>query len=248
MGTNLGPSYTYGWGLVDPVAAVTLITNNYTSGSLTYIKEVRLNNGDTIQFPVVLTNTRPFKATITWTDPPGSPVAPAYNPTNHMLVNDLDLRVLSPAGATNFPWVLNPNLPANAATTGDNNLDNVEQVSIPNPTNGVYLIRITNKGSLVDNTGATNSQNLSILLSGNLALPPTLPKITSFSDLLVSNTVAIKWASDVGRVYRVQANTDLSTTNWYNLTGELSATKTNAAAVLYAGGVNAQFYRVVQVR
>jgi hypothetical protein len=165
-----------------------------------------------------------------------------------MLVNDLDLRVISPSGTTNFPWILNPNLPANAATTGDNNLDNVEQVSIPNPTTGTYLVQVTHKGNLVDNTGTVSSQNLSIMLSGNLPQPPTLPKITSISALTVSNTVALKWATDVGRIYRVQANGDLTTTNWNYMTGELSTTKTNAAVLLYAGGINSQFYRVVQVR
>jgi hypothetical protein len=214
------------------------------------VKEVLLGNGQFIQFPVVSAGSTnsPLKVTICWTDPPGTPTAPAYNPTNHMLVNDLDLRVISPSGTTNFPWVLNPNLPANAATNGDNNVDNVEQISIPNPTNGIYQIRVTHKGNLVDDSGAVSSQNLSILLSGNLPQPPTLPKIASISALTVSNTVALKWATDVGRIYRVQANGDLTTTNWNYMTGELSATKTNAAVVLYAGGINAQFYRVVQVR
>ena len=248
LGTNIGPSYTYGWGLMDPVAAATLVTNNYTSGSLAYIKEVRLVSGDSVQFPVVLTNTKPFKATNVWTDPPGTQVAPALNPTNHMLVNDLDLRIISPNGSTNFPWVLNPNLPANAATNGDNNVDNVEQVSIPSPTNGTYIVRVTHKGSLVDDSGAVSSQNLSILTSGNLVSAPTLPKILSFSAITVSNTVAVKWSSDVGRIYRVQANGNLGTTNWVNMTGELSATKTNAAVVLYAGGISSQFYRIIQVR
>jgi Subtilase family len=248
LGTNVGPSYTYGWGLLDAVAAANLITNNYASKSLAFIKEVRLVSGDYIQFPVVLTNNKPFKATIVWTDPPGTPTAPALNPTNHMLVNDLDLRVISPSGTTNFPWILNPNLPAKAATNGDNNLDNVEQVSIPNPTNGTYQIRVTHKGNLVDDSGQVSSQNLSILLSGNLPQPPTMPKIASISALTVSNTVALKWACDVGRIYRVQANGNLTTTNWNYMTGELSATKTNAAVILYAGGINSQFYRVVQVR
>jgi len=132
LGTNVGPSYTYGWGLLDAAAAANLITNNYASQSLAFIKEVRLVSGDYIQFPVVLTNNKPFKATIAWTDPPGTPTAVMLNPTNHMLVNDLDLRVISPTSVTNFPWILNRNAPANAATTGDNNVDNVEQVSIPN--------------------------------------------------------------------------------------------------------------------
>jgi hypothetical protein len=248
LGTNVGPSYTYGWGLIDPVAAATLITNNYASGSLAYLKEVRLMSGDYIQFPVVLTNGKPFKATVTWTDPPGTPTAPAYNPTNHMLVNDLDLRVITPSGTTNFPWVLNPNLPANAATTGDNNLDNVEQVSIPSPTSGTYQVRVTHKGNLVNDLGQISYQNVSVVLSGNVAQPPILPQITSISALTISNTVALKWATEVGRIYKVQSRGDLASGSWSDATGELSATKTNAATLFYAGGINTQFYRIVQVR
>jgi hypothetical protein len=248
LGANLGPSYTYGWGLIDPVAAATLITNNYASGSLAFIKEVRLVNGDYIQFPVVLTNGQPFKATIAWTDPPGTPTAPALNPTNHMLANDLDLRVITPSGTTNFPWILNPSSPANAATAGDNNLDNVEQVSIPNPTAGTYQVRVTHKGNLVNDHGQTSFQNVSIILSGNVAQPPILPRITDISALTVSNTVALRWATEVGRIYKVQSRNDLASGSWQDDSGELSATKTNTADVFYAGGVNTQFYRVVQVR
>ncbi len=248
LGTNVGPSYTYGWGLLDAVAAASLITTNHTSGSIAFIKEVRLMNGDFIEFPVVLTNTKPFKATIVWTDPPGTATAPALNPTNRMLVNDLDLRVITPSGATNFPYILNPAVPANAATTGDNNLDNVEQVSIPNPTNGTYRVRVVHKGTLLNQFGQTSFQNVSITLSGNIAQPPILPRITSISALTVSNLVALKWASDVGRNYRVQSRDALASGSWLDATGEMSATKTNTAVTLYVGGVTNQFYRIVQVR
>jgi hypothetical protein len=248
LGNTIGPSYKYGWGLIDPVAAATLVTNNYTSQAVAFIKEVRLVSGDYIQFPVVLTNSKPFKATIAWTDPPGTPVVPALNPTNHMLVNDLDLRVVSPSSVTNFPWVLNRNSPTNAATTGDNTLDNVEQVSIPSPTYGTYLVRVTHKGNLLNDLGQTNYQNVSILLSGNLAQPPILPHIVSISALTVSNVTALKWATDVGRVYRVQNNSDLTTTNWQYASGELSATKTNTAFTIPTSGAANQFFRIVQVR
>jgi hypothetical protein len=248
LGTNVGPSYTYGWGLLDATAAANLITNNYASQSLAFIKEVRLVSGDYIQFPVVLTNNKPFKATIAWTDPPGTPTAVMLNPTNHMLVNDLDLRVISPTSVTNFPWVLNRNAPANAATTGDNNVDNVEQVSIPNPTNGIYQIRVTHKGSLLNDLGQTNYQNVSILLSGNLAQSPILPQISSMSALTISNTAAIKWASEVGRIYQVQSRTNLASGSWQNVGGQLSATKTNTAFTAATSGAPNQFYRIVQVR
>lgn len=248
LGNTIGPSYTYGWGLLDAVAAANLITNNYASGSLAFIKEVRLVSGDYIQFPVALTSGTPFKATIAWTDPPGTPTAPALNPTNHMLVNDLDLRIINSSGTTNFPWVLNRNAPTNAATTGDNNVDNVEQVSIPSPTTGTYIVQVTHKGNLVNDLGQTNYQNVSVLLSGNVAQPPILPQISEILSLYASNTVALKWSCDVGRVTRVQYEDNLSSGLWQYATGELSATKTNTAVVLSASGITNRFYRIVQVR
>jgi len=235
--------------LLDAVAAANLITNNYASGSVAFIKEVRLVSGDYVQFPVILTNNQPFKVTIAWTDPPGTPTAVMLNPTNHMLVNDLDLRVIAPDGTTNFPWVLNPSSPASAATTGDNTVDNVEQVSLPSPSSGTYLVRVTHKGALLNDLGQTNYQNVSIMLSGNIAQPPILPQITSLAALTVSNTLALKWASEVGRVYRLQyVNTLSSSNNWQYASGELSATKTNTAFTVSVTGVPSQFYRIVQVR
>lgn len=163
-----------------------------------------------------------------------------------MLVNDLDLRVVAPDGTTNFPWVLNPNSPAAGATTGDNVVDNVEQVSIPNPATSTYLVRITHKGVLLDDLGSQSYQDVSIVLSGNVAQPPILPRLTSIMFLTQSNDVALRWTSEVGRVYRIQSTSDISTT-WEYVTGELSATKTNTAIRLPTLGAASQFYRVVQV-
>lgn len=248
-GTNLGPNYMFGWGQLNALSCANLISNNNASGSLANIKEVRLMSGDYVEFQVTLTNTKPFKVTIAWTDPAGTPTVPAINPTNHMLVNDLDLRVVSSGGTTNFPWVLNPASPASAATKANNTVDNVEQVSIPSPTSGTYLVRVTHKGNLVSNLGQTTNQTVSILLSGNTAQPPILPQISSIISAS-SNSVILTWSSDVGRIYRVQYVNDLSATNnnWQYASGELSATKTNTAVTLDVTGVTNQFYRVVQLR
>ena len=64
---------------------------------------------------------KPLKIDVWWTDPAGNPQPTALDPTNRVLVNDVDLRVLR-SGVTNFPWRLNPAAPANAATTGDNEI------------------------------------------------------------------------------------------------------------------------------
>jgi len=247
-GTNLGPNYMFGWGQLNALSAANLISNNFASGSLAFIKEARMVSGDYIEFPVVLTNTEPFKATIRWIDPPATLAAPSVNPTNHMLVNDLDLRVVSPSAVTNSPWVLNRTSPASAATKADNAVDNVEQVSISNPTNGTYLVRVTHKGNLLNDLGQTSYQNVSILLSGNIAQPPILPLITSIAAITTSNTAALKWSSDVGRVYRVQYRDDIASGSWQYGTGELSATKTNTAVVLSVTGITNRFYRIAQVR
>jgi hypothetical protein len=63
-----------------------------------------------------------------------------------------------------------------------------------------------------------------------------------------SNTIALAWGSDVGRVYQVQTETNIASANWQSVTGELSATKTNTAIVLPLWSTNNVFYRILEVR
>lgn len=250
-GTAVGPDYRFGWGLLNARKAALLVQSNNASGSLAHIKEVRLTGGDYIEFPVVAKGGQPLIVGTAWNDPAGTPPAVSLDPTNRMLVNDLDLRVVAPNGTTNFPWVLNPATPTNAATTGDNIRDNVEQVVISNPaTNSIYTVRLTHKGTnlVAGTTGTTNEQWVSFVISGNVAQPAPLLLITSIA-MTSSNTVALQWSSVVGRVYQVQHRDDVATGAWSNSTGEISATKTNVAVNLSVpAGVDARFYRVVQLR
>jgi hypothetical protein len=247
-GASAGPDYQFGWGLLNVRRAAELMTNNYASGSLAHIKEVRLVSGDYILFPVSATNTRPLRVSIAHTDPPGTPPALSLDPTNRMLVNDVDLRVISPSGTTNFPYVLDPAAPGNAATTGDNFRDNAEQVHIATPENGTYWVLVTHKGALLNDLGQTNDQRISILVSGNIPQPPILPAFTQIV-MASSNVVALKWASEVGRVYRVEHRTDVDAGSWSASTGEISATKTNTAVALEVPAETAtRFYRLVQLR
>ena len=63
------------------------------------------------------------------------------------LVNDLDLVVNDPASNTLLPWVLdatpNPDALNSPATTGEDHLNNMEQVLINNPTAGEYTLDIS---------------------------------------------------------------------------------------------------------
>ena len=244
-GSFPGPDYRFGWGLMNTRTAALLIDSNYQSQVLANIKEVILNNGDYIEFPVVATNTRPLKVPICWTDPPGTSPGASVDPTNRMLINDLDLRVVR-GSTTNFPWVLDPVTRTNAAATGDNIRDNVEQVVITNAASDTYLIRVAHKGTLVDTNGAAASQRISILVSGNIAQPK--PPLVLASPLLVSsNQVALSWPSVVGLRYELQYKDDLNVTNWTNIGGEISATKTNVAVT--TAFTNAiRFYRVAELQ
>lgn len=66
--------------------------------------------------------------------------------------------------------------------------------------------------------------------------------------LAASNTVALKWSSEVGRFYRVKYVDDIESSSWQYASGELSATKTDTSFVLSAAGVTNRFYVIEQVR
>ena len=154
-----GPDYSFGWGLLNAAAAASVIIQDTVSRVAT-IAERSLSNGETHTFQVTSANGVPLRATIVWNDPPGAPVAPALDPPDKMLVNDLDLRVSS-SNTTFTPWILDPANPAAPAGTGDNNTDNVEQVHIFSPTAELYTITVTHKGAL-----AGGFQDYSLILTG----------------------------------------------------------------------------------
>lgn len=237
-----GPDYTFGWGLVNTPAAALLITNDLSGDGHTHIKEVAMPNGETISFPVLATNTRPLKVTICWTDPPGPMLSPSLNPTNLVLINDLDLRIIGPSGTTNLPWMLNPASPSSTATTGDNFRDNVEQVYIAAPTNGIYTVKVTHKGAL-----SNDWQDVSILISGNL--PMDKPELEIIDvDRYFAPTNTLEWPSVVGQFYRVQSNTNLIDGMWIDNTGDISALRTN---IVVGVGTNPEpdvfFFRINEV-
>jgi methionine-rich copper-binding protein CopC len=175
-----GPDYMFGWGILNAKTAAEVISlsarNPYA------IQERTLRNGETHTVRVVSDGSQPLKVTIVWTDPPGTPPPVSLDPPDRMLVNDLDLRVTN--GTTTYmPWVLNPANPAAPATTGDNVVDNVEQVVVPNPQAGVYTITVTHKGIL----RPAGRQAYSMIVTG--AVTHTLDVTSSDPDSGVAITV-----------------------------------------------------------
>lgn len=140
-----GPDYQYGWGLLNTRTAAAMISA--AGDGSEQIVEGSLSPGATATVPVEVTTANAIlKVTLAWTDPPGTPVAPALDPADLMLVNDLDLRVSGPSG-TLLPWTLDPVNPAAPAAPGDNIRDNVEQVQAE-VTAGSYTVSISHKGAL----------------------------------------------------------------------------------------------------
>ena len=245
-----GPSYRFGWGLMNTAKAATLIQQDATNGLKNQIKEVMLSNGQYVQFSVLSPggSANPLKLIICWTDAAGSANAETnLNNRTIKLVNDLDLRVVAPSGTTNFPYVLNPDLTnqspsvrASAATTGDNSRDNVEQVYIASPASGTYSVKVTHKGTL------TNSQWVSILISGNTAQQPPALKINQILQT-ATNQMAVGWPAVVGQRYQVQYVSALSpSNNWQNIGAQVSGRLTNVVTQVQMSGAKA-FYRVAQV-
>lgn len=132
---NVGPDFSYGWGIVNGLRAGLLIedgrylTDDVSQGN---------SNTHTINVPAGTTQARFM---VYWTDYEATAGA------NPALVNDLDLIVTDPGNTDYLPFILDPtpnaatlNLPA---TNGVDHLNNMEQVVFNNPAAGDYDLEIT---------------------------------------------------------------------------------------------------------
>jgi hypothetical protein len=156
---NIGPDYMYGWGLLNMRTATQAITAN---GTQSLISENTLQQGQSKTLEVIASGSGPLAVTISWPDPAGAATPEGtINSRTPKLVNDLDIRISD--GTTIYnPWVLTPDNPSAAATTGDNIRDNIEQVYIANAIPGKkFTVTITHKGTL-----QSGSQNYSIIATG----------------------------------------------------------------------------------
>ena len=167
-----GPDYSYGWGLMNTKAAADLISDDASGAAIAEITEGLLdpaNPDDNYSF--TFDGSEPFKTTICWTDPPGSSTAIHDNRTP-VLINDLDLRIISPNGVTNYPFILDYNNPSANATSGDNIVDNIEQIIInTNATIGSYIVEISHKGF---QPYEPDYQHYSLIVSGVVPEPSFL--------------------------------------------------------------------------
>lgn len=156
---DTGPDPVFGWGLLNAKKAVETISNN---GLSSWVSEENLNNNQVYTMTVNSPGGTPLMASITWTDIPGEANVGnmgANDPTP-ALVNDLDIRITR-NGTTYYPWRLTADPNEGAVRTGDNDVDNVEQIKIDAPAAGQYTITISHKRALL-----TGSQKYSLVITG----------------------------------------------------------------------------------
>lgn len=127
---NVGPDYKTGYGSVRARDAVDFLRTDNTI-------EESVGQGETHAVLVVVNPGEEFKATLAWSDIPGTP---NVDPT---LVNDLDLEVIDPNGVRRHPWTLDPANPGAAATQSqEDHINILEQVHVPDAAPGVWTVNI----------------------------------------------------------------------------------------------------------
>ncbi len=126
---NPGPDYTFGFGRINALSSVKFLEDNrYAVNTVT----TGTSNNFFINIPAGAVR---LSVMLTWNDPAG-----ALN-ANPALVNDLDLTVLEGVNTT-LPWIMDKNNPSANATRGIDNYSNIEQVTIDNPTTGLYTLKV----------------------------------------------------------------------------------------------------------
>ncbi len=232
-GSNPGPDYRFGWGLLNTAKAAGLISNTTTA----VIKELNLVNGNTFSMNIKANGNEPLRATICWTDIWGSPPPPALNPPDIMLVNDLDIRI---DGNTYRPWILDRNNPSAAAAFGDNIRDNTEQILITGIPAGCHVLTVSHKGTL-----SGGSQAFSLILSGITVYPDLIPGSIAGNQTVCANVQpALITAIPPGggsSIYTYQWQNSTDNLNFYDIPG--------ATGLNYQPGMLNQttYYRQLQI-
>ena len=164
-----GPDGQVGWGVIDVKSSAEAITNRNVSS---IIEERILNAGTVFEATFNTPGGLPLNATLAWTDPAG----PETYTSASVLVNNLDIRIISnDSGTITLPWRLGSTPSANAVR-GDNNADNIEKVQIESAS-GSYTVRVSHKGTTLVNphTGGAAAQQFSLVITGTDGILSTVP-------------------------------------------------------------------------
>jgi hypothetical protein len=125
-----GIDYATGFGRPDVGKAIKNIDQNRF-----FISTINHQQNNTHQ--ITLQEAQDFLAiTLCWTDPASFPFQ------DTVLINNLDLKLITPNQDTILPWVLNPDLYKQAAIHGVDKLNNIEHITFTNLSAGNYTILV----------------------------------------------------------------------------------------------------------
>ena len=187
---NAGPDYKFGWGLINVEAAANLIMAHKASLAAPKMIEESLTSAvssrtHTFQWDGV----SPIRATLCWTDPAGT--AQSDNSRAPNLRHDLDLTITAPNGTVLQPYIMpfvgnwSDVAMDLVATTGKNNVDNVEQVYVSAPNQaGTYTVTVSRDGALT-----TSSQVYSLIVTGGANVETNPPPVVSLTAPIDGQTV-----------------------------------------------------------
>jgi hypothetical protein len=166
LGTS-GPDYANGWGLVNTKAAADVIYADAMAGHVASIDEGLIGTANPEdEYHVTTDGSKDLKATLCWTDPPGSSTS-LHDNRIPRLMHDLDLRIVDATGTTNLPFVCSYGAPTAPAIKADNSIDNVEQVIVPaGAVPGACTVVVSYKGVL-----PFGNQDYSLVISGLVPEP-----------------------------------------------------------------------------
>jgi len=133
---NPGPDFKTGFGSVNARRGYEVIRQNqFLSSSVAQ----GINNMHSISVPA---NVRKLKVLVYWVDWEATPGI-----TTRSIVNDIDIVLQDPTGSNYQPWVLNPAFDVatldNPAVRATDSLNNVEQVTINDPSAGTYFLMVS---------------------------------------------------------------------------------------------------------
>ncbi|WP_283422464.1 S8 family peptidase [Chryseobacterium profundimaris] len=220
---NVGPDPWFGWGFIDAKKGAELLVGK--ANNTVIFNDETLNSGVKNSKTVIASGNEPIKATISWIDPQYEPnyqfVSDVYNNRSSKLINDLDLRIVDlTTNTVYYPWKLNASSPLTPATKADNTVDNVEQVVIDNPVAGrSYRVEITNKGTLVNDSGSPAPQNYSIIVTGQTQSSLTTNDLVKNDGMIIAPTLT----KDFVKVLKAPKK---SIFNLYDLSGKKLQTGT----------------------
>jgi len=225
---NTGPDYRFGFGRINALGAVRILEQNrYVLNSIA----TGATNDITVTVPAGAARLRVM---LTWNDP-----AAAANAA-FALINHLDLRVIQGAN-TYLPWILDANNPSLPATQADDNISNIEQVTVNNPPAGTYTLRVigeaitTGPNQPYALTWDVEQPNIEVIYpNGNETFSPGTSQVITWNSAGVSGNQTVEYSTDNGGNWTVISSSVPAATT--RLTWTIPTANTSTALVRVTSG------------